>query len=799
MNFIKKALWTLFALIILSALGVYLYLKSTLPDYDVQLKLSGLQDKVEVIYDTYAIPHIYAQNEHDVFYAFGYVHAQDRLFQMEVLRRLADGRLSEIFGEKALDTDKFFRTLSFRQHAREAIAAHDHNSDSFKAAQAYMDGLNEYMEHGKTPIEFSIIGIEKKPFTLEDMEMIVGYMGYTFEGAFKTEALASKIVNELGADYMKDIFAAWPDSLYQIPVQPYDSIQNNEALLLSNQILNINAGLPFPPFHGSNGWVVSGEKTKSGKPILANDTHIAFAQPSVWYEAHLECPGLKIYGNFLAGVPFAALGHSENGAWGITMFENDEADFYAEKENPENKSQVWARNHWEDLEIRKEVIKVKDQADVVLEVKKSKHGYILNEAFEELKSATSPIALWWVYHQLPSKHLEVFYELAKSKNAYEAREAVKPLTAPGLNIMWADTQGNIAWWAAGALPKRPAHVNPMLILDGSTGNDDFLGWEPFEKNPQIMNPVSGVLYTANNQPANMGNGLVPGYYVPANRARRIEELIFNDRKDWDVDNMRSVINDVTSPFAGEMASVMLSSLDKGMFSDIELAAFGALSGWNGEHELESIAPTIFYRWQYFVMKNTFEDELGEDAYTAFEQNVNLKRNMNEFIQNTNSRWWDNTNTKVLESREMIMRRSFTQAIEALNIQLGDKVENWKWHKVHTLTHKHPLSAVPALAKWFNVGPLPAPGGRETINNLDFFMDSTGKYEVVYGPALRRIIDMENKDFAYSVNPTGQSGNFMSKHYDDQAEMFVNGGSRAELTNRELIEANSIGKLILLNK
>ncbi|SOE20695.1 penicillin amidase [Spirosomataceae bacterium TFI 002] len=799
MNFIKKLLWALLAIIIVLALGVYLFLKSTLPNYDDELKLAGLVDKVEVIYDEYAVPHIYAQNEHDVYFAFGYVHAQERLFQMEVLRRLADGRLSEIFGEKALETDKFFRTLSFRQHAKMAIAAHDPNGAAMKASLAYMEGLNSYLENGKTPIEFSIIGIEKKPFTLEDMEMIVGYMGYTFEGAFKTEALATKIVNEYGIDYMNDIFNGWPDSLYQIPIQQYNSTQTKEVLALGNKILGINATLPYPPFHGSNGWVVSGAKTKSGKPILANDTHIAFSQPSVWFEAHLECPGLKVYGNFLAGVPFAALGHSDFGAWGITMFENDEADFFAEKPNPENQNQVWDRNHWVDLEIRNEVIKVKDQADVVLEVKKSKHGYILNEAFEDLQSAKTPVAMWWVYHELPSKHLEVFYNLSKSKNALEAREAVKPLTAPGLNIMWADVEGNIAWWAAGAIPKRPAHVNPMLILDGSTGNDDFLGWEPFENNPQILNPESGVLYTANNQPADMGNGKVAGYYVPANRARRIEELIFNDKKDWDVDNMRIAINDVTSPFAGEMTASLLAALDQGMFSDLEKEAFEKLKGWKGEHELESIAPTIFYRWQYYILKNTFEDELGEAAYEAFEHNVNLKRNMNAFMSNPKSRWWDNINTRVFESRELILRRSFNQAIEGLKNQLGDNTAKWEWKKVHTLTHNHPLSAVPSLAKWFNVGPLPAPGGRETINNLDFVMDSTGVNHIVYGPALRRIIDMSNTDMGYSVNPTGQSGNFMSKHYDDQAEMFVNGGSRAELKNRKLIEANSIGKTILQPK
>ncbi len=810
MRILKRLFATLFILLLLAIAGGYLYLNWLKPKYSGELKLTGLAAPVEVIYDDYAVPHIYAQNESDLFYAFGYVHAQERLFQMEVLRRLADGRLSEVFGAAALPTDKFFRTLSFREYAKSTIASRDPKSTQMQAAQAYLNGINAYLKNGKTPIEFTLAGIPKNEFTLEDMEMIVGYMGYTFEGAFKTEALATYIKNTLGDDYLADIMQNWPDEKYTNKVAAWPKTdlekselaqQNKENALvlasLSQALRSINSTLPYPPMHGSNGWVVAGSKTKSGKPILSNDTHIAFSQPSVWYEAHLECPGLKVYGNFLAATPIPALGHNEFGGWGLTMFENDEADFFREKPNPDNPNQVWYKDHWEDMEVRKEVIKVKDAADIELMVKKSRHGIILNEAFEDVAEEKDPIALWWVYYQIPSRHMEVFYNISKAHNANEAREAVKPLTAPGLNFMWGDVEGNIAWWAAGKLPIRPAHVNPNLILDGSTGLDDPTGWYDFDLNPQILNPERGFLYTANNQPDDMGNGLVPGYYVPSDRAHRIEQLLDNDRKDWTVENMRATINDVTSSTYPGLIAVMDSVIDKKNLSVNAKNAWDILKKWDGKHELDNIEPAIYYRLLLSIYEHAFKDELGEKMFPEFEHNVGVKRNTAAFFKNKNSRWWDDVNTKdKVETESAILAIALNESVEKLIARLGNDMSKWKWGSVHSIEHKHPMGMVKGLDKIFNVGPIPVNGGRETVNNLDFWMDSTGTYKVVYGPALRRIIDFANPETAQSVLPTGQSGYFLSDHYADQAKMFATGGSRHELLNRSDIEKVSIGKLTL---
>jgi penicillin amidase len=478
------------------------------------------------------------------------------------------------------------------------------------------------------------------------------------------------------------------------------------------------------------------------------------------------------------------------------MFENDDVDFFKEKANPANNNQVWYKDHWENLESREEIINVKDQADVKINVKKSRHGIIMNDSFDEMAKEKEPIALWWVFNQFPSRHMEVFYNLAKAKNPTDVGAALSKLTSPGLNIMWADVEGNIAWWAAGKLPIRPKNVNPMLILDGSTGADDPTGWSDFSKNPQIINPKKGALYSANNQPDDMGNGLVPGYYVPSTRAQRIEQLIFTGKKDWTKESMRTIINDVNSPSYTDLLRDILPVFNIATLTNSSKKAIEILKKWDGSHDLDDIEPTIFYRFMYHFSKNTIKDELGPEVFKSFELNTNFKRNINALLRNDNSPWWDIVSTKNKETRSEILTKSMNEAIADLENTLGENQNLWKWENVHTLTHNHPLGILPIVGKYFNVGPLMANGGRETINNLDFKIDSSGKYNVFYGPALRRIIDFADFEHSQSVLPTGQSGNIMSPHYSDQAEMFVNGGSRTELMNKDEILKNSSGKTIM---
>jgi penicillin amidase len=806
MRLLKRFLLALLALVVLAVLVGWLWLRGRVPDPNGTVQLPGQRDSVEVLYDGYGVPHIYAQSEADLFYAFGYVHARDRLFQMELLRRLADGRLAEVFGPAALPSDRFFRTLSLRHHAQRTLDSVYRKTPAapfVRAAEAYVRGINAFIERGETPLEFTLAGIHKTPITLEDCEIIQGYLAFGFAEAFRSDAYFTAILEKLGPDYLADFNADWPADEPMIPVQRNEAQTTAAQTLtrLANHLTRLQRTLPAPPFVGSNGWVISGKKTKSGKPILSNDTHIGFAQPAVWYEAHLVCPGFNFYGNFLAGTPFGALGHNESGGWGLTMFENDDVDFYREKPNPQNPNQVWFRDHWEDLHTRTETIHVKDSADVTLPVRESRHGILIQDVENSLRQTgltAQPIALWWTFLKFPNRAGEAFYELAHATTAAQAGTAVAKLHAPGLNVMWADASGNIAWWAAAKLPIRPPHVRPYLLLDGSTGADDPTGWRPFSQNPQSLNPQRGVLFSANNQPSDMGTGLVPGYYMAGDRARRIEQLLFTEKKDWTPDAVRRVVNDVTNPQFPLLLKELLPLIRPGLDpqNGTQARVYDALLAWDGSHELTSTEPTVFYRFLYHVGELALRDELGEWLHPFFDHAC-FKRNMARWLRRDASPWWDNRATPARETRTQVLTEAFRRAVADLEKQLGPDPADWRWERVHTLTHQHPLALVgPVLARYLNVGPMPVPGGRETLNNLDFFIDSTGLYPVVYGPALRRVVDFADVAHGTSVLPTGQSGHRASPHYADQSDLFAQGKARPERMNRAEIERAATGRLVL---
>ncbi|MFN3783382.1 MAG: penicillin acylase family protein [Spirosomataceae bacterium] len=781
-----------------SFIGIYAYLQYLKPDYDAEVQLKGLTSEVEVLFDDHAIPHVYAQNEEDLWYALGYVHAQDRLFQMELLRRLGDGRLAEIFGEEMVPVDQFFRTLGFRQFAQKTIdSVYKKNPSApfVKNAEAYIKGVNQFIKTGKTPIEFTLAGIPKTDFTLEDSEIISGYMSYSFMEAFRGEAITEYIHQQLGPDYLQDLGV---NTAIDEPKIPVDKL----FLALSKHITKLEKKIPAPPLLGSNGWVISGKKTKSGKPILSNDTHISFAQPSVWYEAHLSSPGFQFYGNFVAGVPFAYLGHNDHGGWGLTMFLNDEMDFYREKVNPKNENQVWFQDKWEDLKVREEEIQVKGKAAVPLVIRESRHGVLISDVMKtkELTSPfvnqTDPISLFWTYFKFPSRNLEACYGMAHSKNAQEVEKYVQMIHSPGLNVMWGDTEGNIAWWATAKLIKRPPHVQSKLVLDGSSGKDEPLGWHDFAENPQSMNPENGVLYSANNQPAARNGLLYPGYYVPVDRATRIQELLFTAKSDWTPDQVREVINDVTNPVFVRMLATLIPVFESDITTEEGKKGVAMLKNWKGQHTLESIEPALFYRFMYRIDELLLKDEMGDSFFDLLRWNMFLEHGRVGLYLNDASKWWDNVQTPAQETRKQILTEAFRRAVQDLEKEGGLDAEARKWKYNHTLTHPHPMGVLPVIGRYFNVGPLPAPGGKSTINNLDFRVDSTGKYDITYGPALRRIIDFGYPENATSINPTGQSGYFMSKYYKDQAEMYAQSKARKERMNRKEIQSVQMGRMRL---
>lgn len=801
MKLFKKIALVVIILIPICGSGGYMYLRNSLPTYSGELTLQGLNEEVEVLFDTYAIPHIYAQNEADAYFALGYVHAQERLFQMELIRRAASGRLAEILGPDLVEVDQLFRTVGLDQAAKESANCFliEGKTPFRQAALAYIDGVNQFIETGPTPPEFELIGIPKTLFTPENVYHISGYMAFGFAMGFDEDPAVDRIMRNWGPDYLVDVVDNYKGGTQTIKSFPLPILQHAPQLSdLRSRIRPILDKLPIPLLIGSNSWIVGPQKTKSGHAILENDTHIGYSQPAVWYEAHLEYPGFSFYGLHLAGLPLGVIGHTRSHAWGITMLENDDMDFFIEKKHPD-RHEVWEDGQWVPLKVREEVIRVKDAPDQSFQVFTSRHGPLVQQVFEGMVD-TMPIAMSWAYNQFLNKSLHAVYKLAHARDINDARSAVSSIDAPGLNMMYADTAGNIAWWAAGRYTRYPDHVNTKTLLDGSTAEDAPLGKYPFEENPQAENPPWGYVYSANNQPDSVHGQIFPGYYAPEGRPRRIVEML-EAKSDWTVEEVKKMSVDTRSTSQLDIVSLMIDGLSKDKErSTVEQKALEQLKSWDGQHLLSSIGPVIYQRWTYHIMAMAMIDEMGEPDFQAISGGFLLKRTTPRLMSNEASRWWDDITTEAKETREDIFEKAFSHAISQLQTQLGNDVSQWQWGKVHTVEHQHAIGRQGgALAASFNIGPFPTMGGSEAINCIAVKTSASGTYESTYGPAMRNVVDLGNLETGWAILPTGQSGHFLSDHYDDQAEMYVKGEYRKMMMNRGDIEADKIGRLVLKGK
>ncbi len=757
----------------------YVHTKQPVRSGSIDLHL--LKAPVSVQYDERGVPHIRAENEDDMYRALGYVHAQDRLFQMEMVRRLAKGELAEILGPKLLETDKLFRTLGIRQRAQEYVAKMDMNSPSSKALLAYLDGINQYQDGHRPPMEFDLLHIPQRPFTPMDTVAVSGYLAYSFAAAFKTEPALTYIRDQLGAEYLKDFDVDWhPEGVITasaaktppgpaVALSPQDWQGLGRLAQVSQDAMDM-AGVPL--FEGSNAWAISGKRTASGKPLLAGDPHIAYSAPAVWYEAHLSAPGFELYGHYQALNPVALLGHNRQFGWSLTMFQNDDVDLIAEKVNPANPKQVWYQDKWVDLSTRTETIEVKDKPPVKLVLSRSPHGPIITDAFKDSLGKT-PIAMWWAFLETENPVLDAFYELNRADTRDKARAAAEKIHAPGLNVVWANAGGDIGWWAAGKLPIRPEGVNPSFILDASKGEGEKLGFYRFADNPQEENPPRGYIVSANHQPQPKSGVPVPGYYNLADRAQRLDQALRKPERSWDTAAAQALQLDSGNGYGPRILKDLLPVLQAVVTDPNEKAFLEPLEKWDGDYTRDSVAPTLFSQMLYELAKAAMEDEMGEVQFKNLLGTRALDSALPLLIANANSPWWDNVNTPKKETREQTVHAAWRATLAHLNGLYGTSLLDWSWGKTHTLTHGHPLGMQKPLNLLFNVGPFAVPGGHETPNNLSGAI-GPAPWAVSYGPSTRRVIDFADASKAVGINPVGQSGVLFDKHYADQAERFAEG-------------------------
>ena len=782
MKIIKKSFFFLIVMILLISAAVWLYSKTLYPVYNGEIEIKNLSEKVTVYFDEIGAPHINAENQKDAYVALGYLHAQDRLWQMELIRRIASGRLSEIFGKQVLDKDIFFAGLGIEEAAEETIANLDKNSQAYILTQAYLDGINQFIEEGKTPVEFTLVGVKKEKYTIKDVYNVFGYMAFSFAVAHKTDPLLTEIKEKLGVSYLNELLGSNNENLTIIKT----SIPDKMNATISKTVAAIMDDLPVSSFMGSNSWVIAPEKTKNGKVIFANDPHIGFSQPSVWYQSHIKTPNFEIYGFNIALMPFPLLGHNSEYAYGLTMLANDDLNFYIEENNPVNSAQYKTSEGYENYKIINKTIHIKNEKDTTFQVKVTKHGPIMNGLISHLEDER-PIAMNWIYTQLNNEQLDIIYGMSHSKSLNDFQQAVAKINAPGLNVMYGDAKDNIAWFASAKLYQLRDSLSTKTYLNGVSGTDEIIEYLPFEENPQAINPPWHYVYSANNQTDSVRGKLYPGYYQPQDRAKRIVELL-EEKDDFTKEDVAKMMFDVKSSTVSEIANDLLKSLDKSKLSVSEQKVVEILKNWDGIYLKSSVGATIYNRFLFEFLKATYKDELG----ASFELFINSQLQDEVLpiqIHRKQSVWWDDiTTTSKVEGRAEIILNSFKETFSFLKNQLGENVKDWHWSRVISVEHEHVIGKTGGLLRrFFNVGPFETIGGNEVINNQIFKLDSTGYYKVTAGPSTRRIVDFSDVENSLAILPTGQSGNVFSKHYKDQAQKFLNGEFEKMKLNKEEIE------------
>ena len=785
---IKISSFFILTLVLLAVgFGFYLFY-SRVPQMSGELKLEKLSAPVSVVRDQNGIPHISAKNNKDAFYALGFVMASERLFQMEISRRLAKGELAEIIGEKALPSDRLFRNLGLRDAAekmyKRKIEENSFDPEMLSLSGAFYDGINEFVKSGPTPVEFIILGIKPRPFSLVDGQSFTGLMGFNFGIAVMTEPLLSKLTEKIGGDLVEDLRNEKIPATHTRVVD----VDLDEAANLSKKIVDIISSLEkgFTLFEGSNGWLLSKARTTSGSTMLANDPHISYSQPGVWFEAHIKTPDYESYGHYLPLTPFPILFHNKDKAWGLTMSLVDDMDIYRENLDLRNKTYLYKGQSFPLIE-RKEVIKVKNSEDVVINVFTTHHGPVLDPALSDSTNDKS-LALQWTFYDDSNDAISTVYKMGKAKTLDEFKSAVATGVAPGLNILYAD-KDNIASWIFGKIWKKRPGIKTDFILNGESGEDEILGEISFEDRPYDLNPKSGLIVSANTRPKNYPETL-RGDWQPADRFNTLEAILSQKEK-WSIEETME-LQALSMNFENkEIIRILIRDMIfKNNGEEINYAKhIELLKKWDLNSSVNSSAAALYYSWAKNMQMQLLVD-LTQDEKEIFAKVPNGWIFFTRVIKDPESPWWKKFN------RADFFRSTFIDSVEGLEAKLGKKPDNWRWGELHTVEFHHPLGRVKPLNYIFNIGPHEASGATQEVNNQKV-TSFKGDFAVTAGPSTRRIIDFAHPTKAWGILPVGNSGHVLSPFYKDQNTRFLAGEYREELM--ELSEKDIFSKMILVPK
>ena len=798
-------------LVFLTALAVYILAVRSVPNYDADIRMSGPANDVEIVRDTHAVPHVFAASADDAFFSLGYVHAQDRLWQMVLMRRTAQGRLSELFGTRTIETDVLMRQLAIYDLS---VQSFKHQSDRTKSAlQAYSDGVNAWLEVvnrealGRGAPELFLFGTEIALWTPADSLALVRLMALRLNSHLQSEISRSLVSFVLDADRVADILPDSPGgSGTSLPVFPEFSPDSTNGLPATQESA-ANSGLLMPVPRpglagGSNAWAAQPKRSVTGASLLAADPHLGLSAPGIWMLARLEFPGNSVIGGTIPGVPAILVGRNRHIAWGVTSAYVDDLDVYIERLNPENPDEYLTEDGFVPFRKVSTNIEVGNGETLTLDLFRSERGPVvhgqpfgLNRIVPENHAAT----VRWTALDVDDRSMSAAINLMNARSISEARAAGEIFKAPALNLIVAE-QDSIALQTIGALPWRhPEHTSQGRIPSpGWLPQNQWQGYLPYSSHPYVFNPESGIVANTNNGTTDARFPFHLSFdWGDTQRIERLKRLL-NERR---VHTRKSFVDaqlDVVSYTARSLLPLVGRNL---WFSDspgpprsrlsLRRDALDRLARWNGEMNRHEPTPLIYVAWMRHLQRLLITDELG-DLADRFPQPspVFIERVFRDI--DGAAAWCDIRQSTRIETCDVIAERALAEAVAELSGRYGQNMEAWRWGTAHVARHDHDvLGEIPVLS-WFSNIRVDTSGGENTLQRGGMTWIGDDPYVSVLAAGFRMVVDFSDPDNSLYVTSTGQSGHPLSRHYDDLAQLWRRGEYITMSLDNSYVRSGAVG-------
>ncbi len=787
MKTIKIIAGILLALILCILIGSAILVRyvshRAIPDYNAGIVLEGLQGNVEVLRDTFGIPHIYAQNEEDLYRVTGYVMARDRLWQMDLLRHVAQGRLSEILGEDMVSTDQLFRSLRIEEKSR--LIMERTEPEIMACIEAFTEGVNQYLsDMGKNlPFEYAVLGYKPEPWLPVHTVNMIGYMSWSSSSSKDIEPVLFKISRLVGGEKAAELI---PDIELQKPIFPdFTGGPAPDLDLLSGAGIVDDLGLRV--FMGSNNWAVSGSRSFNGAPVVCNDMHLQLdVAPGVWYQMHQVIPGrLNVSGIALPGTPFVNVGHNDSIAWGMTYVSVDDIDFYIETVHPEDTNRYLLDGEWRDMEVREETIKIRG-GKTTTRINRFTHRGPVISSFKGIGDFV--VSMRWSGNEY-SNEIKTAYLLDRADNIYDFREALRSWTTISTNSLCGDASGNIALFVASGVPLRS--TDTAVFLPGDTSLYDWKGFIPFDELPHGINPPEGFLASANNRSTGPGYPYyISRWFAVPSRYERILEMI-NETGTFTMEYMMRMQSDRKSHWVRKVMDVCRPVLLEADLGGTALAAFDRIHAWDGDMDPDAIQSSLFEVFNLKLTEAVFMDELGE-SYPELAAAGTLTRGvMDRIMEGQELAWCDDVRTEdTAETFRDLIVPAWNSAIGWLEENYGPDMESWVWGDMHLLRMRHPLGSVGILRKVFRLerGPYRVGGSGHTV--CPYSYPSMRPFVVSGGASQRHVYNLLDPDDSRIIMPTGVSGIPASDFFCNQTDLYIRNEYMVESFSRDKVVANA---------